>query len=104
MVRERPPRLNLPDRDRFIGRFLLHMRRQYVVIPVTDNLYDRAADLCRVHPLRAYDAIQLACALTTRDDALAIGSLPPTFVCADVALLTVAGAEGLPIENPNDRP
>jgi hypothetical protein len=43
----------------------------------------RAAVLCRIHPLRAYDAAQLACALTQRDDDEAAGRPVSTFVCAD---------------------
>jgi len=54
--------------------------------------------------LRAYDAVQLACALRVRDDAMAIGVMPPIFVCADDALLAVAAAEGLSVENPHAHP
>ena len=64
-------------------------------------MFARAATLCRTHLLRAYDAVQLACALTWRDDALATGQLAPIFVCADHALLGAAALEGLAIENPN---
>ena len=68
------------------------------------SIITRAADLCRTHPLRAYDAIQLACVLTRRDDDLATGLPTPTFVCADTILLAAATAEGLAIENPNSHP
>ncbi len=68
------------------------------------TVLNRAATLCRKHPLRAYDAVQLAAALTHRDDDLAAGLLAPTFVCADAILLNAAAAEGLPIENPNTNP
>lgn len=60
----------------------------------------KAMDLLLTHPLRAYDAVQLASAL----------SLPPlprgialAFVAADERLLAVAKKLGLPIENPNLR-
>jgi uncharacterized protein len=84
----------------FDSRFL----RQYIVIAVDRSIITRAADLCRTHPLRAYDAIQLACALTRRDDDVADGLPAPTFVCAATALLAAAAAEGLAIENPNSHP
>jgi hypothetical protein len=74
------------------------------VIQVDRAIFTRAAALCRVRPLRAYDAVQLACALVLRDDNLATGQPAPTFVCADTTLLSAAAAEGLPIENPNDHP
>ncbi|HEY7342910.1 MAG TPA: type II toxin-antitoxin system VapC family toxin [Ktedonobacterales bacterium] len=104
MVRETPPRLDITTRDRFITRFRQQVRRRYLVIPVDRTVITRAATLCRVRPLRAYDAVQLACALVLRDDNLAAGQPVPTFVCADTTLLSAAAAEGLRIENPNDHP
>lgn len=64
-------------------------------------IFTRAVALCRAHPLRAYDAVQLACALTKRDDDRAQGFPALTFVCADASLLSVAAAEGFAVENPN---
>jgi predicted nucleic acid-binding protein len=55
------------------------------VVPVERTLYTRAADLCCSHSLRAYDAVQLACALMAR-----AGVTPPIFVCADIVLLDIA--------------
>jgi hypothetical protein len=75
---------------------------------VVDNaLYTVAGDLCRTHRLRAYDAVQLACALAVHEDVLA--SQPPDaeppdflFVSADLGLLAIAHAEGFSSENPNN--
>jgi hypothetical protein len=58
--------------------------------------------LCHTHPLRAYDAVQLACAFQARDDAQVVGVTPPVFVCADTNLLASAAAEGMGVDNPND--
>ncbi|MGH2516356.1 MAG: type II toxin-antitoxin system VapC family toxin [Ktedonobacterales bacterium] len=104
MARETPKRIRVARRDRLIADFEDRVRRQYEVVRITRNIYTQAAGLCRVHPLRAYDAVQLACALTRRDDDLASGSPAPTFVCADAALLAAAAAEGLGTENPNTHP
>lgn len=104
MVREAPPRLNPANRDRLITRFKQQIQRRYIVVPVDRAIITRAAALCRVHPLRAYDAIQLACAVTRRDDDLAAGQPAPIFVCADMVLLGAAAAEGLAVENPNSHP
>lgn len=104
MVHENPPRLTAANRDRLIAIFRSHLASGYKVIPVDGAMYTQAANLCREHPLRAYDAVQFAYAITTRDDAAAIGATPPTFVCADTALLAIAKTEGLAVENPNDRP
>ena len=104
MARETPPRLSIADRDRFIQRFQQQVRRGYIVVQINRAVLVRAAVLCRVHPLRAYDAVQLASALAQREDDLAVGQPASTFVCADVNLLSVAQAEGLTTENPNGHP
>ncbi|HEY1387849.1 MAG TPA: type II toxin-antitoxin system VapC family toxin [Ktedonobacterales bacterium] len=104
MSRASTPRLTVARRNRVIGDFERCFLRQYTVIQVDRAIFTRAAALCRVRPLRAYDAVQLACALVLRDDNLATGQPAPTFVCADTTLLSAAAAEGLPIENPNDHP
>jgi predicted nucleic acid-binding protein len=104
MPRESPPRLTIGERDRLIARFQQHVRRRYFIIELNRAVLLRAAALCRAHSLRAYDTIQLACALTKRDDDPATGNPAPIFVCADANLLTVAQAEGLIVENPNLHP
>ncbi len=104
MARENPPRLSVTDRDRFIARFYQQALQRYVVVDLNRQILVRAASLCQTHPLRAYDAVQLACALTRRDDDLAAGEPAPIFVSADVNLLAVASTEGLTAENPNDHP
>ena len=56
------------------------------------------------HPLRAYDALHLACALAVRE-AIARQQLSiPVFVAADDALLAAAAAEGFPVDNPLQHP
>ncbi len=104
MVRETPRRLTLARRDRVIADFEARYLRQYTIVQIDPTLLTRAAALCRAHPLRAYDAVQLACALTRRDDDLATGNPAPTFVCADIGLLAIARAEGFTVENPNAHP
>ena len=52
------------------------------------------------HALRAYDAVQLACALTVRRLLHQHGLTPPLFVAADDVLLAAAAAEGFAVENP----
>lgn len=104
MARETPPRLNTEDRDALIALFRDHdVAQSYVVVPLRRTLLERAAALCRTHPLRAYDAIQLACALQVSDDAATVGGDAVIFICADLHLLTAALAEGMATENPNER-
>ena len=60
----------------------------------------QACQLLTRHPLRAYDAVQLAAALIA-NAALLAGALPPlTLLSADARLLHIASVEGLRIENP----
>lgn len=92
------------ERDHLISEFRHDATASYTVIPVITATYTRAGDFCHIYPLRAYDAVQLASVLSLRDDALAAGALAPTFVCADVQLLSFAAAEGLNTENPNSFP
>src|SRR5260370_32481036 len=63
--------ISAEDRDRLIARFRGDMQSKYDLWRVTTALYITAGNLCRFHPLRAYDAVQLACALGLRDRALA---------------------------------
>ena len=104
MVRERPRRLTIRSRDRTIDDFRDDLKHQYTITPVTSTICARAANLCRSHPLRAYDAVQLACALAVRDAGVAAGAALPPFVCADVTLAGVAAVEGLAADDPNAHP
>ena len=97
----------LEERNATIDDFRRDVRSFYSEWLVDNALYLAAGDLCRTHRLRAYDAIQLACAIAVREDALEAQPLeaePPDviFVSADRGLLTVALAEGFNIENPNN--
>lgn len=94
-------RISEPDRDRRIKLFREHAQQQYHFIRVTKAVYAQAGDLCRTHKLRAYDAIQLVCALHASDRFVANGKTAPIFVSADTDLLNVAVAEGLDIMDPN---
>jgi hypothetical protein len=77
--------------------------RSYVLERVTSATYIRAGNLCQAHNLRAYDAVQLSCALTAREKLAALG-LSPIFVCADAVLLGIAAMEGLSVEDPGSHP
>jgi hypothetical protein len=57
-----------------------------------------------VHPLRTYDAVQLASALESTTRLVAAGLLPLRFVSADARLLVAAATEGLMTEEPQAHP
>lgn len=77
---------------------------EYSLVELTAALSDKARLLLERHPLRAYDAVQLASALATNDTLFAAGLAPLPFLSADERLLAAARVEGLPIDNPNYHP
>lgn len=95
--------ISVQDRDASISIFRRDARRSYGVERVTNTVYTRAGDLCRTHRLRAYDAVQLACALTLSDRLAPLG-VSPVFVSADTSLLGFAATEGLGTDNPDNHP
>lgn len=105
-AREQSPvqRITEEERDKLIALFRKHARNQYHIINVTASLYTQAGNLCRIHPLRAYDALQLACALAARNRLIDSGQSAPVFVSADDKLLEIARAEGFVVDNPNHHP
>ena len=98
----RTHRISLRARD---GAFRAFMRDiaygLFQLIPVLTADFHTAAHLTQRHPLKAYDAVQLAVALRCQQ---ALGPIPMllTFVSGDRALLAAAQAEGLPTDNPFD--
>jgi predicted nucleic acid-binding protein len=81
-----------------------HIQREYTVIELTSIISRRAEDLLEKHPLRAYDAIQLASALEGNDQLNRVRLTPLIFVSADTRLLSVAAAETLAVDDPNHHP
>ncbi len=96
--------ISITQRDRLIEAFRKDCERSYIVEPVTDAIYTAAGDLCRMYNLRAYDAVQLTCALNMRKEALEDRASSPIFVCADKRLVEFACAEGLTADNPENHP
>ena len=74
---------------------------RYTLLDVMPVTVDAARRLANQHPLRAYDAVQLATAWSLDQDLVSSGEAPLTFICADDRLLAVAQAEGLHTDNPN---
>ncbi len=97
---QRVGRISKRQRDIVFKRFMNDGSR-YQFIPVTDSLLVQAANLAQQHPLKAYDAVQLAAALFIKARVESNGhSL--TFISGDKQLLRAAKAEGLQIDNPFD--
>ena len=100
--RRRMKEISERHRVRILARFGMDYRQRYSVVRVNDSIVELAVDLTGRHPLRAYDAIQLATALSL-DQLVRENRLPPiTFVSADAVLCQAAKAEGLTAMNPNE--
>lgn len=96
--------INEHERQTATNLFLSHTQGEYEILPVDSSIIDLATDLVQRHPLRGYDAVHLAAALRLRDRLVTAGLAAPTFVSADRNLCTLARAEGMAAENPNDSP
>lgn len=77
---------------------------EYTLIGCTDAIIDQSWQLLERHPLRAYDAIQLASALAANTALGAAGLDPATFLCSDQRLRQAATAEGLATDDPSQYP
>lgn len=80
-----------------IARFEEHLETKYVSQTVNSSVLDAAKALIDRYALRAYDAVQLAGCLALKRSA---GKQPPTFICADQALIQAAVSESLEVLNP----
>ena len=92
--RQREGDVSGTDAGRILNRMEDDGSSLFLVQPSTSAV--QAARLIDRHPLRTYDALQLAGCLVTRDSVPG----PLTFVCADVRLCEAAGQEGLTVLNP----
>jgi uncharacterized protein len=83
---------------------LEHMTQSYALATITPPVIRQACALLHKHPLRAYDALHLACALAVREAITRQQLSEPVFAAADDALLAAAAAEGFPVDNPLQHP
>ena len=87
---------------------------EFVLVPISIDVVQRASNLCGTHPLKGYDAVQLACAIVAREDARladaatsASGGQPlgdPIFLTEDHKLRDAAAAEGFVVDSPIAHP
>ena len=77
-----------------------HLRSIFLIQPLSALVLDEACAILDRHPLRAYDAVQLAACVML---APLVPKPPIVFVCSDRELLSAAGAEGLKTLDPEAR-
>jgi len=100
--KQRLRELDLATRGRIAAAFRRDYRGRFIHTSLTGMVVEKAMDLVLDHPLRAYDAVQLASALLLPRAPARLR--PLLFVSADSALLRVARQIGLSAENPLDHP
>jgi len=101
-VIERVGRIRRAEWDRAYHRFMSQLAHRYVIMPLSTDDFATAAHLTQQHPLKAYDAIQLATALRSHR-LLADHQLAFTYVTGITPLIAAAQAEELLTDNPFDR-
>jgi hypothetical protein len=87
--------------DGVFNQFMDDVSWRYQLMKVDRDDFFAAALLTRRHPLKGYDAVQLAVALH-ENTILTAHNLRLTFVSGDGTLLAAAQAEGLLTDNPFD--
>lgn len=102
--RQREGALSPEDVQQAIQLFRYDLDTQYRVVELDIPLTESAGALITRHPLRAYDAVQLAAALRVQTELTRTKAPPLRFLVADERLAVIAKAEGLRTENPNNHP
>ncbi|MBI2942279.1 MAG: type II toxin-antitoxin system VapC family toxin [Chloroflexi bacterium] len=102
--RLREARLSIVDYAQIVIDFMAICLTDYELVELTPSIVERARILLEHYPLRAYDAVQLASALATRDALQSAGLAAPIFLAADERLLSAAQAEGLATDDPREHP
>ena len=99
--RQREGSLLADDVARARQAFRYDLDMQYQVVELDGAVADVAGELVTRHPMRAYDAVQLASALRLHGNLIQARMSLLTFLTADDRLIAVARTEGLPADNPN---
>lgn len=98
--RQREGSLMASDVMMLSTQFRADWNSQYRVVELNQVLAESSGDLLRQYPLRAYDAVQLASALSLLPAFMAT-SVTYTFLSADNNLIASAQSCGLKTDNPN---
>lgn len=84
--------------------FLTAVSQDFTTLALTDEIIFKASELTQHFPLRGYDAVHLASALSFNIILQAARTGPLLFLSSDAILLQAAAAEGLTADNPNNHP
>jgi predicted nucleic acid-binding protein len=99
--RKREASISLDHHADALQAFREDCLKRYRFVEFEEPVYELAGRLVSRHPLRVYDAVQLASALVADRALTGAGLALPAFLCADDRLLAVAQAEELVGINPS---
>lgn len=102
--RQREASISSRQANQVLTAFRAHWNSQYFIAAIDHAVIDLAGQLVNHHPLRAYDAVQLAAALSLHGQLSAPNVESFTFLTADTRLLAIAQAENLLADDPNLHP
>ncbi len=102
--RQREGSISVLHANQILTAFRAHWNTQYFIVAIDQTVIDLAGKLVDQHPLRAYDAVQLAAALSIQGELSPPNVAVFTFLTADTRLLAIAQAESLLADNPNLHP
>lgn len=95
----RTQQIDVRVRDSMFRNFIQDIVARYQTLQITRKQIESAATLTLRHPLKAYDAIQLAIALDLQNELREL-DLNMVLVTSDRQLFEAAQVEGLQVENP----
>ena len=102
--RERGRHISAADAKTAKTQFETDYSSEFFNIEISENLIKEAARLAEKHALRGYDAVQLAAALKTEKEKIALGLSSLILLSADTELNAAAVSEGLTVDDPNNHP
>ena len=100
--REKGNHISTNDADNARLTFEQDYLNEFRKVEISEDLINEAAKLAKKYALRGYDAVQLAAALETEKERIALGLSSLTLLSADTDLNDAAIAEGLTVDNPNN--
>ena len=83
-----------------IQEFREEIRTLAMIVRVTEEIVEQAADLASRHLLRGYDAVQLSTAIAVNGQRLVRETEPLSLVSSDAELNIAAASEGFSVINP----
>ncbi len=100
--REKGNHISAIDADNARLTFEHDYLNEFQKVEISETLINEAANLAKKYALRGYDAVQLAAALETEKERLAVGLSSLTLLSADTDLNAEATAVGWSVDDPNN--